>query len=488
MTSRTPREPRLRLVPQTPQQRAAAHRRTPLGRRTPAPPPRGVAPQDQLARQARALLADAVRLAHWAQRTGRSPEAASAQAAAELGLTENAVRDHWGRARLAGLIEQAPDAPDGGGVRAGWRLRAWHRDDTAALRGWVALFDAWSLARPAPPDADPGAVADVVAAVPQLLSVMQLSDGPVTAVGLIDLLLQRITELRADRDPADRDPTHPGPETDADASPATPDAAPPEARTSEDITAPADELVRLLGWALDALAAVGALTLHARGRQPVRARLTELGSWAMWTKLEHICIAAQSPAGNIEQSAVAMLRGCANLTPGPARAEYRAWLAARATGPAVTELLDAARGEDALIRGLAFEALRVVGAPALPAIRTAAAEPVLRPYALLWLADHEAGDPRDAADDPLAVLTRAEATWLWVDTASAAQEHGAERLLLDHLDAAPQPTVTELIDEIRVCGHPRTVQVLLALAAAHPDPAVAKRVRRAAFQVHTGGA
>jgi hypothetical protein len=30
------------------------------------------------------------------------------------------------------------------------------------------------------------------------------------------------------------------------------------------------------------------------------------------------------------------------------------------------------------------------------------------------------------------------------------------------------------------------VQVLVALAAAHPDPALAKAVRRAAFQVHTG--
>jgi hypothetical protein len=32
------------------------------------------------------------------------------------------------------------------------------------------------------------------------------------------------------------------------------------------------------------------------------------------------------------------------------------------------------------------------------------------------------------------------------------------------------------------------VQVLVALAAAHPDPATAKAMRRAAFQVHTGEA
>ncbi len=473
----------MRLVPQTASPRASAAGRPGPGRRTPAPPNDAV-PRPRLARQARAQLAEAVRLARWAERTGTSPEAAGREAAAELGLTQSQVSDHWGRARLAGLVEYGADGADGGTVRAGWRLRAWEEDDTAALRGWVALFDAWSLARPAPPDAEPGAVAEVVAAVPQLLSVMQLSDGPVTAAGLVDLLRQRIGELRAER-PAEE--TRPGPEEIApdpeDAAPATPRA--PHAPTAGD--ADDAELVRLLGWALDALAAVGALTLHARGTRPVRARLTALGGWAMWTKLEHICIAAQSPAGNIEQSAVDMLRGCATLTPGPARAEYRAWLAARPSGPAVTELLDAARGEDALIRGLAFEALKVVGAPAQAAVRAVAEESMLRPYALLWLADHEGGDPRDGTDSTIGVLTREEATWLWVDTASAAQENGAERLLLDHLDAARQTTIAELVDEIRTCGHPRTVQVLLALAAAHPEPALARRIRRAAFQLHTGG-
>ncbi|WP_443222990.1 hypothetical protein [Streptomyces sp. 4N509B] len=526
----------MRLVPQVPSPRASTRRPAPA-RRAPTPPV-GVPPRARLAAQARAQLAEAVRLAHWAHRAGRSPEAdGGRQAAADLGLTVSQVREHFSRARLAGLVEYdveagegATEPADAGAVRAGWRLRAWERDDSAALRGWVALFDAWSLARPAPSDADPGAVADVVAAVPQLLSVMRLSDGPVTAAGLVGLLRQRIGELRAERPREARQPLAPGLEAPASgaagepapsagpAKPAEPaplaesaelaesagqgaigprrpaaarEAAPrdPEAGAGGTAGAETDEaeLVRLLGWALDALAAVGALTLHARSAHPVRARLTELGGWAVWTKLEHICIAAQSPAGNIEQSAVDMLRGCATLTPGPARAEYRAWLAARTTEPAVAELLDAARGEDALIRGLAFEALRVVGAPARSAVRAVADEPLLRPYALLWLAEHDEGDPRADPEDSLAVLSREEATWLWVDTASAAQEHGAERALLDHLDSAHQPSVAELVDDIRACGHPRTVQVLLGLAAAHPDPALAKRIRRAAFQVHTGG-
>jgi hypothetical protein len=237
-------------------------------------------------------------------------------------------------------------------------------------------------------------------------------------------------------------------------------------------------LAPLLDWELRALAAVGALT-YGDGQ----ATLTPLGSWAVWVKLEQICVAAQSPAGNIEQSAEDMLRGCAQLRPNAARAEYRAWLAARTVGDAVTELIDAARGEDALLRGLAFEALRVVGAPAEPDVRAVVEEPALRPYALLWLAEHDGIDPEDAHE----VLTRQEATWLWVDTAAAVADHGEASMLVRHLEAAVQPTVPQLLDEVRAVGHPRTVQVLVALAAAHPDPALAKAVRRAAFQVHTGG-
>lgn len=203
----------------------------------------------------------------------------------------------------------------------------------------------------------------------------------------------------------------------------------------------------------------------------------------MWVKLEQICVAAQSPAGNIEQNAEDMLRGCSQLRPNAARAEYRAWLAARPVGSAVAELLDAARGEDALLRGLAFEALRVVGGPAEPDVRAVTEKTPLRPYALLWLAEHDGIDPEDAHE----VLTREEATWMWVDTAAAVADHGEAPLLVRHLESAVQPTIPALLDEVSAVGHPRTVQVLVALAAAHPDPALAKAVRRAAFQVHTGG-
>ncbi|MFF9365512.1 hypothetical protein [Streptomyces griseoluteus] len=467
MTSRIPRDSRLRLVrprPLAAAPRAVNQRRT---RRTVPRPPEGTPAPAELARLARTVLAGAVRVARWAdQALGPGSDAATAdgkatlsdataeRAAADLGLTPAQIRADWDTARLSGLVEVHGDS-----ARPGWRLRAWDRDDSAVLRGWVALFDAWSLASPEPHGQEPATVAEVVSAMPQVLSFLQLSAGPVPVEQLLDLLQQRVTELRTERCEV---------------------TYAPGAVEAPVLTAPAPDvpLAPLLDWAVEALAAVGALT-HGDGH----ATLTPLGSWAVWVKLEQICVAAQSPAGNIEQSAEDMLRGCAQLRPNAARAEYRAWLAARTVGGAVGQLLDAARGEDALLRGLAFEALRVVGAPAEHEVRAVVAEPALRPYALLWLAEYDGVDPEDAHE----VLTREEATWLWVDTAAAVADHGETDMLVRHLEAAVQPTVPALLEEVRSVGHPRTVQVLVALAAAHPDPALAKAVRRAAFQVHTGG-
>lgn len=480
VTSRKPdeqlaRDSRLRLV--SPRSVATARKAVTDRSTRPAPrPPAGTPAAPDLANRARASLADAVRLARWAEHhlgvadgsrpapAGALPAADVERAARQLGLTHGQIQVGWDRARLAGLVEV-----HGGHARPGWRLRAWDRDDTAVLRGWVALFDAWSLVHPAPADIAPSAVAEVVESMPQVLSLLQLSAGPVTVPALLDLLGQRVVELRDERCEVPYDAAS---EAGA-AGLGGPSAAAPARAADRPVP-----LARLLRWALGGLAAVDAVTLG-----PAMAALTPLGSWAVWVKLEQICVAAQSTAGNIEQSAAAMLHGCARLTPGPARAEYQAWLAARPVGHAVSELLHAARGEDALLRGLAFEALRVVGAPAEPEVRAAVREPALRPYALLWLAEHDGVDPDEAQD----VLTREESTWLWVDTAAAIADHGEAELLARHLDSAVRTTVPRLLDEVRAVGHPRTVQVLVALAAAHPDPALAKAMRRAAFQVHTGG-
>ncbi|MFJ2116814.1 hypothetical protein ACIOEX_33880, partial [Streptomyces sp. NPDC087850] len=254
------------------------------GRNRPAPrPPQGTPPQAELARQAREVLADAVRIARWAAADGDPGAgplgtAARERAAAALELAPEQVSAGWDRARLAGLVEL-----HGSSVRPGWRLQAWDRDDSAVQRGWVALFDAWSLIHPAPDDVEAATVAEVVEAVPQVLSLLQLSAGPVLEPALLDLLRQRVAELHEERCEV---PYGPRPAESPAPEPVADDLLPP-----------------LLRWALEGLAAVGALTLGEG-----QATLTPLGNWAVWVKLEQICVAAQSPAGNIEQSAEHMLR------------------------------------------------------------------------------------------------------------------------------------------------------------------------------------
>lgn len=455
-------------------------------RRTPQPKPgRGrvpvpdgfPAPAD-LAPLARRMLADAVRIARWAgelnevdKRGELLPEDARAAGRA-LAMTVGAAAKAWGQALLVGLVELRD-----GGAGPGWRLHAWDHDDEAVIRGWSALFDAWTLLAPVPPDAMRGVFAQLagqgVDQAPQLLSFLHLVDGPVADSELLELLRRGLDERRHGGSSVLQ--LSPVPHAASAVSAVRGTCREPQIDTPH---APSD-VAAVLDWILDGLAAVGALV-----RADAAAELSPLGHWAVRAKLEEICTVAQTAAGHIEQSALELLNACADYSPGPARAEYRAWVAARPVDRAVAELLDAARGEDALLRGLAFEALRVAGGTAEQAVRAAVEEPVLRPYALLWLAEQL----DEGGVSPADVLGAEDAAWLWVDTAAAVLDHGETTLLVGHVEGACAGEPVRLFNRARQSGHPRAASVLTAVAGIHPDPAVARAARRSAFSVHTGGA
>ncbi|MFJ6215796.1 hypothetical protein ACIQGZ_21055 [Streptomyces sp. NPDC092296] len=468
--------------------RQLAPRRHP-GRGGRPPAPEGFPVPAELAPLARRMLADAVRISRWSGELDRVdkrgellPEDARAAGRA-LAMTVGAAAKAWGQALLTGLVELRD-----GGSGPGWRLHAWEHDDEAVVRGWSALFDAWTLLAPVPPAALRGVFAvlagQAVDQAPQLLSFLHLVDGPVPDGELMELLRRGLDERRhgAGTGLAALSPVpHAasavsairGSDRAADAE--EEDSAPP---------APAD-VAAVLEWMLDGLIAVGAVVREPEdgtGGEP-SVRLSPLGHWAVRAKLEEICTVAQTAAGHIEQSALELLTACARYSPGPARAEYRAWVAARPVDRAVSELLEAARGEDALLRGLAFEALRVAGGTAEQAVRAAAEEPVLRPYALLWLAEQS-----DEGVVPADVLSREDAAWLWVDTGAAVLDHGDTALLVGHVEAAAVGDPNRLFTRARQSGHPRAASVLTAVASTHPDPAVARAARRSAFSVHHGGA
>lgn len=446
-------------------------------------PPAGLPGPAQLSPLARRLLADAVRIARWAgelpnvDRRGDLLEGDVVSAGRALAMTHDAAVASWERARLAGLVELR-----GSGAGPGWRLHAWEHDDEAVLRGWAALFDAWTLLVPVPDRNLTSLAGLAVDHAPQLLSFLHLVDGPVPLTELLELLRRGLEEQwHGGVPPALGAPV---PHAAWAVSAVRGDSA-----LALTLTPGATEVAGVLDWMLDGFAAVGALVRTDLGAADtesavadVCAELTPLGHWAVRAKLEEICTVAQTAAGHIEQSALELLTACAQYSPGPARAEYRAWLAARQAESAVADLLDVARGEDALLRGLAFEALRVAGHPAEPAIRDCTEEPLLRPYALLWLAEQT-----DEEVLPSDVLGQDDAAWLWVDTGAAVLEHGDTAMLVRHVQGATDGDPGRLFALARRIGHPRAGQVLAAVASAHPDPGVARAARRSAFSVHEGG-
>ena len=443
------------------------------------PVPEGFPAPAELAPLARRMLVDAVRIARWAgeleqvdKRGELLPDDARAAGRA-LAMTVGAAAKAWGQALLVGLVE-----PRDGGAAPGWRLHAWEHDDEAVVRGWSALFDAWTLLAPVPPAALRGVFAvlagQAVDQAPQLLSFLHLVDAPVPDSELMELLRRGLDERRLGAGGGGT-VLSPVPHAASAVSAVRGTCREPQVDTP---AAPSD-VAAVLDWMLDGLAAVGAVV---RGDEA--AELSRLGHWAVRAKLEEICTVAQTAAGHIEQSARELLNACADYSPGPARAEYRAWVAARPVDRAVAELLDAAQGDDALVRGLAFEALRVAGGTAEQAVRAAVDEPVLRPYALLWLAEQSDEEGVSPAD----VLGAEDAAWLWVDTAAAVLDHGETGLLVGHVEGAAAGDPVRLFARARQSGHPRAASVLTAVSGVHPDPAVARAARRSAFSVHNGGA
>ncbi|GAA4868715.1 hypothetical protein [Kitasatospora terrestris] len=448
-------------------------------RRVPAKPGRGRVPVPdgfpapaELAPLARRMLVDAVRVARWAgelehvdKRGELLPDDARAAGRA-LAMTVGAAAKAWGQALLVGLVELRD-----GGAGPGWRLHAWEHDDEAVIRGWSALFDAWTLLAPVPPAALRGVFAQLagqaVDLAPQLLSFLHLVDGPVADSELLEMLRRGLDERRHGSGASLLSPV---PHAASAVSAVRGTCREPQI----DVPYVPSDVAAVLDWMLDGLAAVGAL-----GRADEAAELSPLGHWAVRAKLEEICTVAQTAAGHIEQSAPELLEACAAYSPGPARAEFRAWVAARPVDRAVAELLDAARGEDALVRGLAFEALRVAGGTAEQAVRGAVEEAVLRPYALLWLAEQL----DEGGVSPADVLGAEDAAWLWVDTAAAVLDHGDTALLVGHVEGASAGEPVRLFNRARQSGHPRAASVLTAVAGVHPDPAVARAARRSAFSV-----
>jgi hypothetical protein len=232
----------------------------------------------------------------------------------------------------------------------------------------------------------------------------------------------------------------------------------------------------ILSQALESLADLGVVELGIEeGDSSLTVSLSPLGTWGMHRRLRtqgwHVPV-----VGAAGTSAHGLLAALASCDAEAGEAEITAWLRNRPPAAAAAELIDAAASGSPGQRGAAFAVLDRIGLAALDQVTAALDRPLVRAHAAVWLLEHG----QDARLDP------PDRTWLLVDLGAGLLE-----------EASPQDVVAELLpdlpaeDQIEIVGglwqveHPGVTDLLTALSDHHPDPAVARAARKAAFKARS---
>jgi Plasmid pRiA4b ORF-3-like protein len=208
-----------------------------------------------------------------------------------------------------------------------------------------------------------------------------------------------------------------------------------------------------------------------------RARLTPLGRHALRAFLTSEGHVAQTTADLTGMDAAEFLDALTYCPPESLQGHVTAWLAGRDEAKAITDILDAAAGDDpdgALLRGNAIVSLTLI-APAAHRglLRSAAADGLdgSRHVAAAALAN--------LGEEP-ADFARGIRHWVTIDTLAGMRSSDAladlAPPLLDALGSA--------IDDMWRCGHPAAADTLEALAdvVRDRDKPLAKRLRKSAYK------
>jgi hypothetical protein len=434
------------------------------GRRDDIPrlPPVRLAPREELAHAARVapLLRAARDLARWAE-TGRGLAAGSvllpdaAAAAADLELTPGEVDAAWRVAVATGMVPQQgrPQPPGPGILESG--------DAEEVLAAWYGALEVMLDAD----DLDGLATALYTVGGPvrmeSLFDAHAAAAGTWRAAGLTGAPTSPPYAANADAPGTDA-PTTGAPGADA---PATGAAGPDQAA--------------VLSWALEALADLGVVELGTDEDEQaggLTVALSPLGVWGVHRQLRaqgwHVPVLGNRG----RDGAPGLLAALASCDAEDGESEIAAWLGARTPAQAAAELIAAARGGTPGLRGAAFAVLDRIGADAVPAIRAALAEPVLRAHAAVWL--HEHGEAAELGPE--------DRTWLLVDLGAGLLEEADPRdVVAELLPELPPETQAEIVAGLWEVSHPAVTDLLTALSNHHPEPSVARAARKAAFKARS---
>jgi hypothetical protein len=415
-------------------------------------PPVRLAPREELAAAARVapLLRAARELSRWAQgfdglagsrRLSRQQRAA---AAAELEMAPTEVDMAWEVAAATGAPDAAgrkPDAEAGAPDADGWapgRLEALALGDAEEV---LALWDRALQVTLAAEDLD------------GLATALYTVGAPVRMESLFEAYAAAAGTQRQQQ--ADRQVRHGEQAQEYDQGAA-------------------------LSRALETLADLGVVELgteEAAGGLTVA--LSPLGIWGVHRRLRaqgwHVPVLGSTGRAG----AAGLLATLASCDAEDGEAEIGAWLASRTAAQSAAELVTAARTGSPGLRGAAFAVLDRVGAGAAAEVRAALDDPLLRAHAAVWL--HEHGEEAE--------LTPEDRTWLLVDLgAGLLEEADPHDVVAELLPEVPARTQAEIVGSLWQVSHPGVTGLLTALGEHHPDPAVARAARKAAFKARSPSA
>jgi hypothetical protein len=231
---------------------------------------------------------------------------------------------------------------------------------------------------------------------------------------------------------------------------------------------------------LELLADLGVIELGAEGDEDeagLTVSLSPLGLWAVRERLSERGWRVPVLGGSAGGGAAAVLAVLADYDAEDGEAEIAAWLARRAPERAAEELTEAASTGSPGLRGAAFAVMDRVGDAAVPAVRRAMDNPVLRPHAAVWLREHGAEEVS---------LSREDSAWLLVDLGAGLLEEAApDDVVAELLPELPPHAQAELVAGLWRVDHPGVTELLTTLSDHHPEPDVAKAARKAAFKARS---
>jgi hypothetical protein len=206
--------------------------------------------------------------------------------------------------------------------------------------------------------------------------------------------------------------------------------------------------------------------------------LAPLGVWGVRELLLADGYTAPLVGELADGTADALVSGLTWHRPATVDEEISQWLARRSPESAAGELVGVMAGGGPGVRNIAAAVLHRVGPAAEHVIRAALDESLIRPYAVLWLAQH--GYTSVAPG-------HGEILWIFVDTVAAMLETAEPDAAVTAAvaDAPVDLDLRAAVEEMWRLDHPDVADVLRALGDHHPDKEVAKAARKAAFKARS---